>query len=309
MTGDVEGMAVFAAVAESKSLREAGERLGVSGSAVSQSLRKLEERLGVALVQRTTRSLRLTDAGEQLYASVGPALAEMRAAAAAVGELGSEPGGTLRLLIAPAAEALLSGDFLAPFANQYPRIRLDFFVSYEPLDIVAERFDAGIRPGEVIDKDMIAVPASDDIHVSVVGSASYFARHRKPKHPRELVEHECIGWHPTANAPPLRWDFTENGRDFSVDVGSRINSNDPALNLRLVRAGLGLTLADHRVVDDSNHDDLVEVLREFMTSYPGLYLYYPQRRHVSPALRAFIDYLRDARRSPSRPKPQPTGSR
>jgi DNA-binding transcriptional LysR family regulator len=252
------------------------------------------------VLQRTTRSLRLTDAGEQLYASVGPALAQMRTAAAAVGELGSEPGGSLRLLVAPAAEALLSGEFLAPFANQYPRIRLDFFVSYEPLDIVAEGFDAGIRPGEVIDKDMIAVAASDDIRVSVVGSASYFARHKKPKHPRELVEHECIGWHPTANAPPLRWDFTENGRDFSVDVGSRINSNDPALNLRLVRAGLGLTLADHRAVNNSG--DLVEVLREFMTSYPGLYLYYPQRRHVSPALRAFIDYLRDARRSPPRRK-------
>src|SRR5688572_25200410 len=137
MTDDIEGMAVFAAVAESKSLREAGERLGVSGSAVSQALRKLEERLGVAVVQRTTRSLRLTDAGEQLYASVGPALAEMRAAAAAVGELGSEPGGTLRLLVAPAAEALLSGDFLAAFANQYPRFRLGFLVSYEPVDFVA----------------------------------------------------------------------------------------------------------------------------------------------------------------------------
>jgi DNA-binding transcriptional LysR family regulator len=99
---------------------------------------------------------------------------------------------------------------------------------------------------------------------------------------------------------PLRWDFEEDGRDFSVDIGSRVNSNDPALNLRLVRAGLGLTLADHRVVHDSGPNDLVEVLREFMTSYPGLYLYYPQRRHVSPALRAFIEYLRDARRSPDR---------
>ena len=136
----------------------------------------------------------------------------------------------------------------------------------------------------------------------MVGSASYFARHRVPKHPRELVEHECIGWHPTANALPLRWDFTEEGRAFSVDVGSRINSNDPALNLRLVRAGLGLTLADHRVVDEAGSGDLVEVLREFMTSYPGLYLYYPQRRHVSPALRAFIDYLRDEIRSPLRRK-------
>jgi DNA-binding transcriptional LysR family regulator len=132
MTDDLEGLAVFAAVAQSTSLRAAGERLGVSGSAVSQALRKLEERLGVALVQRTTRSLRLTDAGEQLFATVGRSLAEMRAATAAVGELGSEPGGTLRLLVAPAAEWVLSGDFVAPFANRFPRVRLDFFVSYEP---------------------------------------------------------------------------------------------------------------------------------------------------------------------------------
>src|SRR5688572_6825158 len=147
MADDIEGMAVFAAVAESKSLREAGERLGVTGSAVSQTLRKLEERLGVPLVQRTTRSLRLTDAGERLYATVGTALSEMRAAAAAVGELGAEPGGVLRLLVAPAAEDFLRGRFLSGFAAAYPRVRLDLFVSYEPLDIVAEGFDAGIRPG------------------------------------------------------------------------------------------------------------------------------------------------------------------
>jgi DNA-binding transcriptional LysR family regulator len=109
----------------------------------------------------------------------------------------------LRLLIAPAAETLLSGDVLAPFASRYPRVRLDFFVSYEPLDIVAEGFDAGIRPDEVIDKDVIAVPASDDIRVSVVGAASYFTRHPAPQHPRDLVQHACIGWHPTANAAPF----------------------------------------------------------------------------------------------------------
>src|SRR5687768_7460802 len=134
---DLEGMAVFAAVAQAGSLREAGERLGVTGSAVSQALTKLEERLGVPLVQRTTRSLRLTDAGERLYEVVGPALADVRAAASAVAELASDPRGMLRLLIAPAAEALLSGDFLPVFAERYPRVRLDLFVSYEPKDIVA----------------------------------------------------------------------------------------------------------------------------------------------------------------------------
>ena len=296
MNDDLEGMAVFAAVAESKSLRAAGERLGVTGSAVSQTLRKLEERLGVALVQRTTRSLRLTDAGERLYATVGPAISEMRAAAAAVSELGAEPGGVLRLLIAPAAETFLRGSFLAGFAEAYPRVRLDLFVSYEPIDIVADGFDAGIRPGEVIDKDMIAVAASDDIRIAIVGSPAYFSRHPRPTHPRELITHECINWHPTAAAPALRWEFEESGRDFSVEVGWRILSNDPELNLRLARAGVGLTATGQPIADDLARGDLVEVLEEFKTSYPGIYLYYPQRRHTSPALRALIDYLKRARR-------------
>jgi DNA-binding transcriptional LysR family regulator len=294
---DIEGMAVFAAVAESKSLRAAGDRLGVTGSAVSQTLRKLEERLGVALVQRTTRSLRLTEAGEQLYATVGTAIADMRTAAAAVSEMGAEPGGILRLLVAPAAENFLRGDFLAGFAKQFPRVRLDLFVSYEPIDIVADGFDAGIRPGEVIDKDMIAVPVSGDIRVYVVGSPAYFARNPVPKHPRDLISHECINWHPTAGSPPLRWEFIENGREFSVDVGWRILSNEPELNVHLARSGVALTLTGEPIEEDLKRGDLIEVLQEYKKVYPGLYLYYPQKRHTSPALRALIEYLRKSRRS------------
>jgi DNA-binding transcriptional LysR family regulator len=298
MTDDLEGMVVFAAVADARSLREAGDRLGVSGSAVSQALRKLEERLGVALVRRTTRSLRLTDAGERLYATVGPALAEMRAAATTVGELAAEPHGPLRLLTAPAAQGFLNDALLAGFLSAYPRVRLDLFVSDEPLDIVAEGFDAGIRLGEVIDKDMIAVPVSGDIRIFVVGAPSYFARHQPPTHPRELVDHDCLNWHPTADAPPYRWEFTDpiDGRDFAVEVGTRVLTNDPALNLRLARRGLGLALADEGVRDEIARGDLVTVLEEFSPPFPGFYLYYPQRRHASAALRAFVEYLRRTRR-------------
>ena len=292
---DFEGLAVFVAVAESKSLRAAGDKLGVSGSGVSQALRRLEERLGVALVQRTTRSLHLTDAGERLYASVAPAVAQVRNATAALGELGSEPRGMVSVLAAPAAEGFLSGALLAGFLEAHPHVRLDLFFSDEPLDIVAEGYDAGIRLGEVIDKDMIAVPVSGDLRLCVVGSPSYFARRKKPKHPRELVDHECINWHPTAAAPPYRWEFTEEGRDFSVEVKTRVLTNDPAVNLRLARAGIGLTLVNDRVRDEASRGDLVKVLEEFSTPFPGFYLYYPQRRHASTALRAFVDYLRDAR--------------
>src|SRR5919199_6885265 len=304
ISDDLEGMAVFATVAESKSLREAGERLNVSGSAVSQALRKLEERLGVPLVRRTTRSLHLTDAGERLYGVLGPALADVRAAATALGELASEPRGTLRLLAAPAAEHFLSGELMRGFLAAHPHVRLELHFSYEDVDIVADGYDAGIRLGEVIDRDMIAVPVSGDLRLFVVGAASYFARRSKPTHPRELVEHECLNWRPTADSPPYRWEFTENGHDFSVDVGARVVTNDPAFNLRLARAGAGLTLADGRVSDEIARGEMVPVLEAFSTPFPGFYLYYPQRRHASAALRALVDYLRglarDHRRASSR---------
>jgi len=297
MIDDLDGMAVFVAVAEAKGFRAAGERLGVSGSAVSQALRRLEERLGVALVRRTTRSVNLTEAGERLYASARPALEDLRAAATAVSEMSGEPRGTLRIQVAGAAESFLSGALLADFLGAHPRIRLDVLVSDQPIDIVAEGFDAGIRLGEVIDRDMIAVPVSGDLRLVVVGAPSYFARRKKPKHPRDLVEHDCINWHPTAEAPPYRWEFTENGRDFSVDVRARVLTNDPALNVRLAIAGAGLTLADEsRSRDALARGELVAVLEKFSAPFPGFYLYYPQRRQASPALRALVDYLRRSKR-------------
>jgi len=297
MIDDLDGMAVFVAVAEAKGFRAAGERLGVSGSAVSQALRRLEERLGVALVRRTTRSVNLTEAGERLYASARPALEDLRAAATAVSEMSGEPRGTLRIQVAGAAESFLSGALLADFLGAHPQIRLDVLVSDQPIDIVAEGFDAGIRLGEVIDRDMIAVPVSGDLRLVVVGAPSYFARRKKPKHPRDLVEHDCINWHPTAETPPYRWEFTENGRDFSVDVRARVLTNDPALNVRLAIAGAGLTLADEsRSRDALARGELVAVLEKFSTPFPGFYLYYPQRRQASPALRALVDYLRRSKR-------------
>src|SRR5689334_467086 len=165
MADDLDGMATFVAVAEAKGFRAAGERLGVSHSAVSQALRRLEERLGVALVQRTTRSVRLTAAGERLYASVRPALDEVRAAVAAVGELGEAPRGTLRLHTSTVAESTFGGSLLTDFLTEYPHVRLDVVVSDAPVDIVAAGFDAGIQLGEVIDKDMIAVPLTGDLRL------------------------------------------------------------------------------------------------------------------------------------------------
>ena len=297
MTDELDGMATFVAVAEAKGFRAAGERLGVSHSAVSQALRRLEERVGVPLVRRTTRSVHLTEAGERLYASVRPALDEVRAAVAAVGELADQPRGTLRVHVTFGAESYFSGPFLAGFLASHPQVHLDLALTEAPVEIVAGGYDAGVRLGEVIDRDMIAVPLSGDIRLVVVGAPAYFDRRPAPEHPRDLARHECIGWHPTPEAPPYRWEFTEGGREFSVAVPARVITTDPSMNIRLAREGVGVTMVrEDRVRDDIERGDLVAVLDEFSTPFPGYYLYYPQRRHASPALRALVEYLRHERR-------------
>ena len=297
MAGELDGMATFVAVAETKGFRAAGERLGVSHSAVSQTLRRLEERLGVPLVRRTTRSVHLTEAGERLYASVRPALDEVRAAVAAVGELGDQPRGTLRVHTASAALTPIGEALLGGFLVEHPYVQLDLVVSDAPVDIVAEGFDAGVQLGEVIDKDMIAVPVTGDLRLVVVGAPSYFARRSRPTHPRDLTDHECLNWHPTTDTPPYRWEFTENGRDFSVTVPARLLSTDAALNRRLAIAGLGITMAYEGHVRGALADgQLVSVLKEFCAPFPGYYLYYPQRRSASRALRALVEHVRRWRR-------------
>jgi DNA-binding transcriptional LysR family regulator len=304
MPDALDGMAVFVAVAEARNFRVAGERLGVSASAVSQALRKLEARLGVPLVHRTTRSVSLSEAGERLYAAVRPALAEVEAAVAAVGELSDEPRGTLRLLVGTTADPVLARLPLADFLTAHPHVRLDVVVSDGVVDIVAAGFDAGIQLGEVIDRDMVAVPVTGDIRMTVVGSPAYFARRGTPRHPRDLVDHECLNWHPVPEAPPYRWEFTERaprggpagGRELAVAGPGRVLSTDPAVNIRLARDGFGLTIVyEDQVRDEVARGELLPVLEEFCEPFPGYYLYYPQRRHASPALRALIDHMRRAR--------------
>jgi DNA-binding transcriptional LysR family regulator len=298
MADELDGMATFLAVAEAKGFRAAADRLAVTHSAISQAVRRLEERLGVALVRRTTRSIHLTDAGERLYAALRPALDEVRAAVADVGEMGDEPHGLLRLHSSRAAETMFGESLLSGFVKAYPHIKLDLVVSDVPVDIVADGYDAGIQLGEVIDKDMIAVPVTGDLRLVVVGSPDYFARRGVPQHPRELPQHECLNWHPSAEVAPYRWEFSENGRHFTVTIPARVLSTDAALNRRLVTAGIGLTLAFKAHVRDAlTRGELVPVLEKFCAPFPGYYLYYPQRRHASRVLRALIEHIKEWRRS------------
>ncbi len=298
MTDELEGLATFVAVAEAKGFRAAGDRLGVTHSAVSQAIRRLEERLGVVLVRRSTRSVHLTEAGERFYAAARSALDEVRSATAAISELGDHPRGLLRLHTSSAALTMLGDSIIPRFVAEYPLVNLDLVVNDAPVDIVAENFDAGIQLGEVIDQDMIAVPVTGDLKMVVVGAPSYFAKRGKPKHPRDLMEHDCFNWHPSADASPYRWEFTENGREFTVAVPTRVLSTSTLINRRLAAAGLGLTMSFNSYVRDSlASGELVAVLEEYCESFSGYYLYYPQRRHASPALRALVTMLRDGRRS------------
>ena len=296
----LDGMMLFVAVAETRSFRVAGERLGVSASAVSQALRKLEARLGVTLVHRTTRSVALSAAGERLYRSVRPAVSEVEAAVAAVGELSDEPRGTLRLLIGTAADTVLTGPMLVRFLTTHPHIRLDLVVSDDVGDIVTDGYDGAIQIGETIDRDMVAVPVTDEIRMTVVGSPAYFARRSFPRHPRELVEHECLNWHQSASTPAYRWEFTEpgttHGREFAVVVPERVLSTDASVLIHLARAGMGLTIVyESQVREYIERGELIPVLEEFCEPFPGYFLFYPQHRHASPALRALISHLQASR--------------
>lgn len=300
MTDALEGISVFLAVAEARSFRIASERLGVTRSAVSQGLQRLEDRLGVALVQRTTRSVHLTEAGEQLYESVRPALADVQTALQAVRELRTRPSGLLRLTVSSIAESFLSGPTLAGFLTAYPDIRLDLTITDEEFDIVREGFDAGVRLGEVIEQDMIAVPVSSEQRQFPVAAKAYLSRHGTPSHPGELTSHSCIGWRPRPDAAPYRWEFTENGRDFDVSVEPRVTTNDMATMIRLACAGAGITFGMEETFRPYlARGELVPLLEAFCPPFPGFHLYYPRRQHQASKLRALVDYLRQWNREQS----------
>ncbi len=293
MSPDVNALVVFALVAEERNFRAAGERLGVSRSAVSQTIRRLEESLGIALMQRTTRSVSLTEAGERLFAEVGPAIADMRAALDATQALRNRPRGQLRLAVSSIAERFLSGPFLAAFCSANPEIQLDVTVTDEEFDIVAEGYDAGVRLGEVIDEDMIAVPVAGEERQLAVCSPAYRDGVDLPSHPAELASHRCIGWRPSPKAAPYRWEFAENGREFRVEVAPEITTNDMALMVKLAVAGAGISFGMEESFRPAlERGELIPVLEDYCPRFAGFYLYYPSRRNVAPKLRALIDHLR-----------------
>lgn len=293
MNIDLNALSIFCMVADERNFRAAADRLGVTRSAVSQTIRKLEEAMGIALVQRTTRSVSLTEAGQQLYDEVSPSIANLVQATLSTSSLSGTARGRLRLAVSSIAESFLSGPLLAGFAEAHPQVQLDIVVTDEEFDIVAEQYDAGVRLGELIEQDMIAVPVSTAQRQLPVCSPAYRDRRGLPMHPRELIDHTCIGWRPRPGVAPYRWEFAENGREFSVAVEPEFTTNDMQLMIKLACAGAGITFGMEETFRPYlERGQLVSMLEEHCPSFAGFYLYYPSRRNLAPKLRAFIDHVR-----------------
>lgn len=293
MSIDLKLVSVFLAVAEAKSFRGAAERLGVTHSAVSQAIRRMEDRMGVALIQRTTRSVSLTEAGVQLHERVAPAIAEVQLALEHTRDRDAQPAGLLRLAVSSIAERFISGPLLASFAHAYPGVQVDITVTDEEFDIVAEGYDAGVRLGEVIEQDMIAIPVSGEQRQLVVAAPSYLQRFGTPSNPSELSLHCCIGWRPAPEVAPYRWEFEHEGRGFDVAVNPRITTNDMWIMVRTACAGGGVTFG----MEDTfrpyiERGELVPLMEEYLPPFQGFYLYFADRRNLPPKLRALIDHVR-----------------
>ncbi len=295
MKTDLKLLPLFIAVAQSDNFRAAADRLGITRSAVSQGMRKLEDSLGITLVQRSTRNVRLTEAGEQLYRQLDEPLGKVTTALEAVTAERS-PRGLLRVAVTSIAERFLSGPFIVSFAEAYPGVTLDITVTDDESDIVAAGFDAGVRLGEVIEQDMVAIPITGLQRQVTVASPAYLAAHGTPRHPRELIAHHCIGWRPVPEVAPYRWEFGENGRDFDVSVEPRITTNDMQLMIRTALAGGGITIGmEETFLPYIERGELVSLLDDFLPPFPGFYLYYPSRHNQPPKLRALIDHVRARR--------------
>ncbi|EPY8402561.1 LysR family transcriptional regulator [Enterobacter ludwigii] len=289
---DLNLLPLFLAVAEERSFSAAAERLGVTRSAVSQGIRRLEDTFGTLLVMRTTRSVNLTEAGERLRKSLSIPLSTIDAACEDVLS-DNGPRGHLKIAVTSIAEEFLSGPLLASFAAANPAVTIDIVVSDDEFDIVAAGFDAGVRLGDVIEKDMIAVPLTGQQREVVVASPTYLAAHSAPRHPRELIRHRCIGWRPSPDIAPYRWEFEEAGIPFDVAVEPHITTNDLRLMLRLALAGGGITFATYETFRPFiEKGQLVSLLDDFLPPFPGFYLYFPQRRNMAPKLRALIEHVR-----------------
>jgi DNA-binding transcriptional LysR family regulator len=286
-------LGAFIAVARERSFTRAAAQLGVSPSALSQTMRALEEKLGVRLLTRTTRSVAPTDAGERLIATVGPHLEEIETGLAALSELRDKPAGIIRITAVDHAAETILWPSLANFLAEYPDVQVDLVVDNMLRDIVAERFDAGIRMGERVARDMIAVRIGPEIRMAAVATPAYFKKHGKPKVPQDLATHSCINLRLPTLGGVYAWEFEKGTREINVRVEGQLTVNDIAVIRNAALHGLGIAFMPEDVAQPHlDAGDLVRVLADWTPPFPGYHLYYPSRRQQSPAFALLVEALR-----------------
>src|SRR5574337_1262381 len=293
MAGEsLNDLAAFLAVARERNFTRAAAKLGVSQSALSQTVRGLEARLGVRLLTRTTRSVSPTEAGERLLNTVGPRIDEIDAALEALSELREKPAGTIRISATEYAADSILLPRIAALLREYPDIKVEIAIDYGLTDIVVERFDAGVRSGEQVAKDMIAVRIGPDMRMAVVGAPSYFAKRSPPKKPQDLTDHNCINLRLPTRGGLYAWEFEKGRRKLNVHVEGQLVFNRPAQMLNAALAGLGLAyLLEDVVRPYLAAGRLKRVLEDWCPPYPGYHLYYPSRRQSSRAFALLVDTL------------------
>lgn len=282
----------FAAIVEHRGFARAAAQLGMSPSALSQTIRGLEERLGVRLLNRTTRSVAPSEAGARLLARLLPALADLDAAVADVRTLAGAASGPLRINATRIAAIHLLAPLIGPFLKAYPDISLDLVVEDKLVDIVAERFDAGVRLGEMVEKDMIAVKLGGELEMMVVGSPAYFEQFGRPKTPRDLKHHRCINFRWPTSGALYRWEFERGAEKLEAAVKGPLTVTEPDVAARAAVDGVGLAyLFEHQAGPPIEAGKLVRVLKDWSPPFPGFYLYHPSRRQTPAPLKAFIDFI------------------
>jgi DNA-binding transcriptional LysR family regulator len=297
-TGLIELEAVLA-VARLGGFRSAARELGISSTALSRVVAQLEARLGVRLFNRTTRSVALTEAGDRFVSTVGPAITAINEAMAVANDGRTTPSGTLRLNCSEGAARAVLVPVVLEYLHRFPAMRVDIVTEAQLVDIVGKGFDAGIRTADNVPRDMIAVPFGGALRFCVVGAPDYFSRFPAPQHPTDLLAHKCIRarW---PNGTLYRWEFERDGESLALDVPGELTLDAASLMREATLAGAGLAhLWDAGVADDLRQGRLIEVLHDWSMQSAGLCLYYPDRRNVTAALRAFIEVLRE--RAPNAP--------
>lgn len=287
---NLNDLLAFVTVARTASFTRAAAQLGVSQSALSQTIRGLEARLGVRLLTRTTRSVSPTEAGERLLETVGPHLDEIEAGVEAVSALRDKPAGSIRISAAEHAASTVLWPRLEKFLPHYPDIKVEITVNYSLIDIVAERYDAGVRLGDQVAKDMIAVRIAPDLRMAIVASPMYFARRPPPRTPHDLAEHDCINLRLPTYGGLYAWEFAKGRRELNVRVEGQLTFNSSPQILRAALAGFGMaSIPEDMAQEHIAVGRLIQVLKEWCPTFPGYHLYYPSRRQSSPAFALLVD--------------------